>query len=137
MYLVPGVCLPGGVSAWGGVSARGACLPGGCLPRGCLPGGCLPGGCLPGGACLPGGDMSARGACLPGGCIPDTPPPPCTEFLTHAYENITLLQTSFAGGNEIDSAAYFMRKRCDQTPTLSDTHSSTNDDDAHGYKFCT
>ena len=26
------------------------------------------------------------------------PPPPWTEFLTHAYENITLPQTSFAGG---------------------------------------
>ena len=25
--------------------------------------------------------------------------PPWTEFLTHAYENITLSQTSFAGGN--------------------------------------
>ena len=25
-------------------------------------------------------------------------PPPWTEFLTHAYENITLPQTSFAGG---------------------------------------
>ena len=27
-------------------------------------------------------------------------PPPCTEFLTHVTENITLPQTSFAGGNE-------------------------------------
>ena len=27
------------------------------------------------------------------------PPPPWTEFLTHATENITLPQTSFAGGN--------------------------------------
>ena len=35
---------------------------------------------------------------------PDTPetrqPPPWTEFLTHATENITLLQTSFASGNK-------------------------------------
>ena len=31
---------------------------------------------------------------------PDQAPPPLwTEFLTHASENITLLQTSFAGGN--------------------------------------
>ena len=30
----------------------------------------------------------------PGPCIP-----PWTEFLTHAYENITFTQTSFAGGN--------------------------------------
>ena len=28
-------------------------------------------------------------------------PPLSTEFLTHAYENITLPQTSFAGGNDI------------------------------------
>ena len=28
-----------------------------------------------------------------------TPPPPRTAFLTHACENITLPQTSFAGGN--------------------------------------
>ena len=27
------------------------------------------------------------------------PPPLWTEFLKHAYENITLPQTSFAGGN--------------------------------------
>ena len=27
-------------------------------------------------------------------------PPPWTEFLTHASENITLPQTSFAGGND-------------------------------------
>ena len=30
------------------------------------------------------------------------PLPPCTEFLTHATENITLPQTSFADGNNGD-----------------------------------
>ena len=29
-----------------------------------------------------------------------TSPPPGSGFLTHAYENITLPQTSFAGGNK-------------------------------------
>ena len=52
--------------------------------------------------------------CIPVGCIlpaavairgvsrhPPRPGTPLwTEFLTHAYENITLPQTSFAGGNE-------------------------------------
>ena len=45
-------------------------------------------------------------ACMPPGMHalrPHTPPglacPPWTEFLTHASENITLSQTSFAGGN--------------------------------------
>ena len=55
-------------------------------------GGCLPGGCLPGGV-----GVSAWGgykACW------DTHPPLWTEFFTHANENITLPQTSFAGGNE-------------------------------------
>ena len=37
----------------------------------------------------------------PGSTPPrSTPPPLWTEFLTHAYENITLPQTSFAGGNK-------------------------------------
>ena len=46
---------------------------------------------------------------VPGGGIPacteaEPPPPPWTEFLTHATENITLPQTSFAGGNK---SSYF------------------------------
>ena len=123
VYLVG---LPGG-STWG-VSAQGGVCPGG-LPGGsawwvCL-GGVCPGvsawGCLPRG-------VSAQGVCamwpIPS-CIwcylyaafspTETncwlvmwparhagippPPPPWTEFLTHASENITLPQTSFAGGN--------------------------------------
>ena len=71
-------------------------LPGGCLPRGCLPGrGCLPRGCLARGVSAwggvwPGGSLPGRG-CLPRGCLPPTPPP-WTESLTHAFENITFPQ---------------------------------------------
>ena len=39
-----------------------------------------------------------RAGTPPGSSSPDQAPPLWTEFLTHAYENITLLQTSFAGG---------------------------------------
>ena len=52
-----------------------------------------------------GGTWSQRGVPGPGGCtwsggcLPRYSPPPWTEFLTHASENITLPQTSFAGGN--------------------------------------
>ena len=47
------------------------------------------------------------GACLVRGVVSQhalrqtPPPPPWTEFLTHASENITLPQTSFAGGNKV------------------------------------
>ena len=58
------ICCSGRLGVWG------------CLPRGCLPGGSVQGSCLP------------RG-CLPRGC---TPPPLWTEFLTHAFENITFPQ---------------------------------------------
>ena len=57
---------------------------GGCLVWG-VPG---PGGCLPG----PGGGISA--------CTEADTRPVWTEFLTHACENITLPQTSFAGGKK-------------------------------------
>ena len=43
--------------------------------------------------------------CLLQGGIPactEVDPPLWTEFLTHAYENITLPQTSFAGGKNKD-----------------------------------
>ena len=51
------------------------------------------------------GGVPARGVCTclggctyPGGCTcPGTPPPPVNRILTHASENITLPQTSFAG----------------------------------------
>ena len=67
-----------------GVSARGDVCPGGDVY-------------LPGGVSPAGGGVSAQGGvCLPGGCLParegglaDTLQ---TEFLTHAYENITFPQ---------------------------------------------
>ena len=62
----------------------------------------LPEGGVPAGGYLPEvGGMSAGGY-LPGGggTCPGTPLL-WTEFLTHAYENITLPQTSFAGGKNI------------------------------------
>ena len=80
-----GVCL--GVSAWvggsshggvyPGVSTQGWCLTGRSLPKGC--------GCLPGWAGLPRGSSAT--------------PLPCGQ--TYAWENITLPQTVFAGGNDV------------------------------------
>ena len=56
----------------------------------------------------------------PGSRPPDQAPPPRTEFLTHAYENITLPQTSFAGGKDLKESRGMDRlkscfKRCLQT----------------------
>ena len=75
-------------------------LGGGCLPsRESAQGGCLPGTSTQGG--LPGGvsaqEVSAHGCISPGRCLADVPhptphPPPWTEFLTHACENITFPQ---------------------------------------------
>ena len=65
------------------------CLPkGGVCPRGFLPRGCLP-----------------RVVSLPGECIPacnggDSPPP--VNRMTDRCKNITLPQTSFAGGNNVE-----------------------------------
>ena len=61
-----------------------------CWGEGCLHmGGVCPGGVCPGG-CLP-RRLSARGLCLPRGGGVCTPPP-WTEFLAHACENITFPQ---------------------------------------------
>ena len=49
-------------------------------------------GCLPGNVCPRGGG----GQVFPGGGVP--------VVLTHAYENITLPQTSFAGSNKLLTA---------------------------------
>ena len=72
-----------------GVPGLGVALSGGCL----VPSGAwshqVPG---PGGAC------SRRGRGIPACTEAD---PLWTEFLTHASENITLPQTSFASGNKI------------------------------------
>ena len=71
------------VISWGGV---------GCLfPGGSGLGG-APGGSGPGGGCFIQHILRA-----------DPPTPLWTEFLTHASENITLPQTSFAGGNKMSS----------------------------------
>ena len=92
---------PGGVLSPGGVSARGVCL----LRVGLLTGeGRWRGVCSQGVSAL-GRRLSALGGCLLGGVnlVGGVPaqalPPLLTEFLTHAYENITLPQISFAGGN--------------------------------------
>ena len=66
--------------------------------------GCLPRGCLR--VCV--GGVSAQGVHTPSeprGRHPHcmlgyTPSSPWTEGMTHACENITLPQTSFAGGND-------------------------------------
>ena len=55
--------------------------------------------CSGGGVPGPGGCTWSGGVYLaPGGVPAQEPPPLWTEFLTHASENITLSQTSFAGG---------------------------------------
>ena len=108
--LAPGGYLPGpgGVPAW---SWGGTCL----VPGGCT---CLVGG-VPawprGGTCLAPGGVPAwsgrRVTCLvPGGVPGQALPPLWTEFLTHASENITLPQTSFAGGNNFRNLTILPRK---------------------------
>ena len=107
-YLVPGGCtclVPGGVPG-----PRGVYLPGlGCVPglggvyltgpRG-VP--AWSGGCTWSWGYLPGRGVPAWfGGCtwsregVPGQVLPPV------DRMTHAYENITLPQTSFAGGNNI------------------------------------
>ena len=96
-----------GVSAWGrvcvcvcaqGVSAQGGgvCPGRGCLPREGLPaqGVCIQEGCLPGGY-LPQFMLGDTPLCVSGGMSAPVHAgihPPWTEFLTHAYENITFPQ---------------------------------------------
>ena len=74
----------------GGVPARRVYLPGGYLPGG------VP---AQGGVYLPGGVHLPRGVCVPAwGCTcPGTPP---VNRMTERCKNITLPQTSFAGGNK-------------------------------------
>ena len=78
-----------------------------CTGRVSAPGGCL----LPRGACSR-GCVPALGRGLPaGGGIPactEADPPLCTEFLTHATENITLPQISFAGANYMPKAVNYL-----------------------------
>ena len=86
--LVWGVCS-GEVHGPGGVCSGVPCLWGGVLVPGewCL---------VPGGVCS-GGVPGPRGGVVSKHALRQTPPP-WTEFLAHATENITLPQTSFAGG---------------------------------------
>ena len=77
------------------------CILVGCVQPACcpyLPACTAPGGYLPGGvpARRRGGVPARRGVCLP-----RYSPPPWTDLLTHATENITLPKTSFAGGNHV------------------------------------
>ena len=66
-----------------------------------------------GGVLVPGG-ISSGGGLVPGGgvvmvvsqyALRQTPPPLWTKFLTHATENFTLPQTSFAGGNNFETTS--------------------------------
>ena len=99
MYLVPGggVSGPGGgvPGPGGGVYLVLGGVPG---PRGGVPG---PGGVylVPGGVPGPGGGRGGEGGCTwPwGGYLVRYSPPPVNR-MTNRCKNITLLQTSFAGG---------------------------------------
>ena len=103
------VCWSGEVSARGGLSVQGRCLPRGCASRGsvCFQGGwCFQGVCFRG-VCFLGG--CSQGVCASGGCIPActevaTPSRPCSlnmntleGFVTYTKRlpEVTLLTNSF------------------------------------------
>ena len=88
----------GGVPAWGGVPPRG------CTCRGDLLGGCTCQGGVPArGGDLPGG-VPTQG--IPGqGGVPAQVPPPPVNRMTDKCKNITLPQTSFAGGKKLPELA--------------------------------
>ena len=106
VYLPRGgcTCLQGVYLPTGDVPARGCTCWGVCTCPGDGPG---PGGCtwswgvylVLGGVPAPGGYL-VWGVPGRGGLTCPGTPPLWTEFLTHASENITLPQTSFAGGNQ-------------------------------------
>ena len=52
-----------------------------------------------GGACVVG--VHGRGACVGGACMARTPPPTPVDRMTDACKNITLPQTSSAGGKNL------------------------------------
>ena len=104
-----GIPGPRGGSALGGVPGLGDVCSRGCVPgpvwedvpgaRGGIPG--IQRAYLSWGGVCSGGCTWSGGVCSRGCAWSGTPPPPLwTEFLTHASENITLPQTSFAGGNK-------------------------------------
>ena len=47
------------------------------------------------------GGMRDRGVCVVGACMARTPPPTPVDRMTDACKNITLPQTSFAGGKNL------------------------------------
>ena len=75
-----------------------------------------------GGLYLPKGGTLSRGVpawgvyLVPVGCTCPGTPPLWTEFLTHASENITLSQTSFAGGK--NCLCFDQKKTATRTPRL-------------------
>ena len=93
VYLPRGMYLQGGVPEQGGLTCQG-----GYLPRGVN----LPGGYLPRGVNLPGGVPAQGGLPARGGTCQGTPPIPPVNRMTDRSKNITLPQTSFAGGNNYD-----------------------------------
>ena len=113
--------FPEGVPAGGGCTCPGVYLlrggPGqGGIPaqRGCTHlGGICRGGCTCLGVYLPRGVgvvvvvMVVVGCCGGGGVYLPRYSPLWTEFLTHATENISLPQTSFAGGKKLTILKYF------------------------------
>ena len=115
-YWLGGVCYWGGICYWGVSASRGVCYQRGVCKWGVSTTGgeCL----LPGDVCYQGGVYYKGGVCywgylLPGGCVwfwgvsatggvcywggvsAQREFPLCTEFLTHATENITLATISF------------------------------------------
>ena len=79
-----GVCIYGGLHLGGLLNPWGVCIWGSAQPRGVCLGGSASRGCLPN-----------PQVCLQGGWE-DLPPP--VNRMTHRCKNITLPQTSFAGG---------------------------------------
>ena len=104
----------------------GGCLPWGSLPRGRVcPVGCLPRGCLLMGGVCPGGCLS-RGWCLSRGCLLRYTPAPVNR-MTDRCKNITLPQTSFAGGNKIRKnriSANVVMSRLFIVPAHAKTHTA-------------
>ena len=102
MLCTGGCPLPGGVCSGGVCSWRGLSAPGGCVSSG---GVCSWGMSAPGEVCSWGCVCSQGGCLLPGG-IPGLGvylvrySPCCGQ--THACKHITLPQSSFAGGNNLD-----------------------------------
>ena len=99
LTIYPSMLCSGGVAGRGGMPGPGVPVPGDACSTGWLVGQCLLQG-LPGLGGVPGPGVPGPGG---GGCgIPacTEADPPWREFFTHAAENITLPQTSFAGGND-------------------------------------